>query len=118
MRPLIIFLVLFISFPISCAKFVQVPNPTTLIVRSNVFSGDGTATAAVLGIYSNMMQNIGMASVNTSLFAGLSADELTSYSSDPGLGQFYANTLTASNPDLTGYWGNAYQYIYGANAVL
>jgi len=102
----------------SCSKFVKVPDPTTQIVRSAVFSDDATATAAILGIYSSMMQDYTMASVYTSLFAGLSADELTGYSNDPNLGQFYDNAIIPSNPYISGYWGNLYQYIYGANSVL
>jgi hypothetical protein len=102
----------------SCTKFVKVPEPSTQIVRSTVFSDDETATAAALGIYSSMMQTFSMASVNTSLYAGLSADELTAYTNDPALGQFYGNALIPSNPNLAGYWGNSYQYIYGANAIL
>jgi hypothetical protein len=65
-----------------------------------------------------MMETFGMASIYTSLYAGLSADELTAHTSDPNLGQFYGNNLISSNPNLSGYWGNAYQYIYGANAIL
>ncbi len=116
---LIYFILIFIFFiSTSCNKFIEVPNPTTQIDRSTVFSSDATATSAVLGIYSSMMQQYTMASVNSSLFPGLSADEFTAYSGDQDLEQFYSNTINASNDYLNGYWGNAYQYIYGANSIL
>jgi hypothetical protein len=102
----------------SCTKFVKVPDPPTQIVRSTVFTDDATATSAMLGIYSIMMQEATMASLNTGLFSGLSSDEITSYSTDPNLDQFYTNSLIPSNVNLSGYWSNAFQYIYGANAIL
>jgi starch-binding outer membrane protein, SusD/RagB family len=101
-----------------CRKFVEVPSPTTEIVAQTVFSNDATATSAILGIYSSMQQDVGMASVNTSLFAGLSADEMIFYANDANLGQIYSNSLLATNTDISAYWGNAYQYIFGANALL
>jgi hypothetical protein len=114
----IFFFILILFFLESCTKFVKVPDPPTQIDRSDVFSNDESATSAVFGIYSSMMEDLGMASANTSIYSGLSADELTFYSSDAGLGQFYSNAIIPSNPDLTTYWGNAYQYIYGANSVI
>src|SRR5712671_6263028 len=65
-----------------------------------------------------MMQSSTMASINSGLYPGLSADELTSYSTDPNFDQFYTNNLLPSNANLTGYWSDSYQYIYGANSII
>ena len=102
----------------SCKKFVEIPPPDTGLVNATVFSSDATATSAILGIYSNMMQNHGLASINTSLYGGLSADELLDYSDDAAQREFYLNAINSSNVNNTGLWNNAYQYIYAANAIL
>jgi starch-binding outer membrane protein, SusD/RagB family len=65
-----------------------------------------------------MMQTSTMASVNSGLYTGLSADEMISYSSDPMLDQFYSNSLIPSNSSVTGYWRDAYLFIYGSNAII
>ncbi|HEY4196239.1 MAG TPA: hypothetical protein VGM63_11930, partial [Mucilaginibacter sp.] len=41
-------------FSFSCKKFVEVPPPKNLLVNSNVFNSDASATSAISGIYSNM----------------------------------------------------------------
>jgi len=102
----------------SCKKFVEIPPPTDQLVTSTVFSSDATATDAVLGIYISMMQDKLFASVNTTLYTGLSSDELTDYSNDAGQKEFYTNSINPSNSDNAGLWSNAYQYIYAANAVI
>src|SRR6266404_6867224 len=102
----------------SCKKFVEIPPPDTGLVNTTVFNSDATATSSLLGIYSNMMQNHGFASINTSLYAGLSADELDDYSDDAAQREFYLNSINPSNVNNTNFWSNAYQYIYAANAIL
>jgi len=117
MRSLFLFILLLYFFA-SCTKFVKVPNPPNQIVRSDVFSSEATATSAVLGIYSSMAGDITMASVSTSLLPGLSSDELTAYAGSGSLEEFYTNSINPSNSSLSQYWGNAYQYIYGANSII
>jgi starch-binding outer membrane protein, SusD/RagB family len=101
-----------------CEKFVTVPPPKTQLINSTVFSSDETANAAIAGIYSEMMSTEDFPSLYITLYGGLSADEFTNYSSNPFQGQFFANAINPSNTNLSSLWGNAYQYIYAANAVL
>jgi hypothetical protein len=102
----------------SCNKLVSVQAPNTVLVSSTVYSNPATATAALLGIYSKMMEDLHFPSINTTLYAGLAADELLNYSSTPALAEFYQNALTTTNPDINAYWSDAYQYIYDANSVI
>lgn len=104
----------------SCKKFVEIPPPSYQIGSDQVFANDGTATAAVVGIYSQMMetQNQFSASLVT-LYTGLYADELTYYSpSDRD--EFMASQLSqSSHPNLSaGFWAPAYKYIYAANVCI
>jgi hypothetical protein len=105
---------------VSCKKFVQVSPPAGQSTTDQVFSGDATATAAMNGVYSQMMgDNYGLADAGVTLYAGLSADELYNTSPNPPVDQFAQNTLTANNPLLlNNFWGDAYNYLYQANAIL
>jgi hypothetical protein len=112
------FVLCFLIFENSCTKFITVGPPKTELVSATVFSSDAAANAAVVGIYSQMMASQDFASLNITLYGAISADEFIDYSSDPFRRQFYYNGLTASNTDVTGFWGDAFQYIHAANAVI
>lgn len=113
----IYFLFYFFSTP-GCKKFVEIPSPTTQLVSENVFSSDATATAAINGLYSNCMNAPSFASLNVSLYGGLSADEFTNYSSASEQVQIFTNSLSSFNSNISAFWGQAYQSIYMANAIL
>jgi hypothetical protein len=104
----------------SCRKFVQVSPPAGQSTTAQVFSSDATATAAMNGVYSQMMgTNYGFADAAVTLYAGLSADELYNTSSNPPVDQFTQNILTAGNAILqSNFWGDAYSYLYQVNAIL
>ncbi len=103
----------------SCTRFVAVPAPSNQLITSTVFTNDATANAAVLGIYSNMMTAyLGIFGGSVTLYSGLSADEFENYSFTGDQQQFAANSLKAENGELKIMWGQAYQYIYAANAIL
>jgi hypothetical protein len=113
-----IILILFIS----CKKFVEVGFPRTSLSSSAVFASDATATAAISGIYNQMSgtQSLATGFNSLSYVAGLSADELVNYQTgNLTYQQFFENSLTPSNSTLTSnIWGEPYQYIYKANAIL
>ncbi len=101
-------------FVLGCKKFVQVPAPTTQIVTASVFSNDATATSAETAIYTAMESN--EESYFSALNNGLLADELQTYSVTPPLIEFYTNAMLPK--DIINPWGNGYNYIYLANAVI
>jgi tetratricopeptide (TPR) repeat protein len=106
----------------ACRKFIEVPLPGTETFPRDVYSGDLTATAAVVGIYGDMIKNNGLASGGTqsiTFLCGLSADELQNYATGTAQRQFYENAINANNPSVeSAIWDPAYHYIYRANAVL
>jgi hypothetical protein len=105
-----------------CNKLVQVPNPISSVTSNQVFSSDATATAAMLGIYSNMIRNPTFSSYKMTYYAGESADELRDATQgNEGVDLFLSNTLTAigsSNALLADIWQPAYFDIYSANAII
>jgi hypothetical protein len=108
-------------FPISCKKFLEINPPKTQISGLFVFESDVTAESALMGIYSQMMTNPGFASgaiASITYLSGLSADEFKNYASDIS-NEFYTNSILPSDSYLTvNIWGEIYQYIYSANAVI
>ena len=64
----------------ACNKLVQVPAPSTTIADNAVYTSDANAIAVLTGIYEKMSGSSLFAPgdiPSLSLFAGLSADELT-----------------------------------------
>ncbi len=103
---------------LSCKKFLEVGSPKDKISPGQVFENDQIATSAITGIYSKMATS-GFASGDNrsvTVLAGLSADELRSYTSS--LDGFYQNQIATSSSQISGIWTDAYASIYAANAVL
>lgn len=104
----------------SCKKFVSVPPPIDQIVNPIPFNDDETATATVIGVYSEMMRSPNLFTNNsTTLYAGMSADELVYYSPS-SREEFEKNEITQANHNnLTlFFWQPAYKFIYAANLCL
>lgn len=117
-----IILVFFITISISsCKKFVEVDPPIDMLNTELVFNSDQTATAAVLGLYSNMMLSSPIiTSGAVTFYAGLSADEIYNTNiNSPLLSEFTDNALSADNTTLlSDFWLRAYSFIYHANACI
>jgi hypothetical protein len=98
-----------------CKKFVEIGPPANELVTASVFDNSTAATAAQTVIYSMMNQNDESYLMSQTL--GMLSDELTNYSSDAILIQYYQNAMM--NTGITyGPWTNAYSYIYKSNAVI
>lgn len=115
---------LIIIVQISCKKLVDIPPPPASIAESNVYTNDATAIAVLTGIYTGM-NSAGPFTGNRSitLFAGLSADELTLRSGLNTIPQifYYKNTLSATAPNaISGseQWNPLYNHIYKCNAAI
>jgi starch-binding outer membrane protein, SusD/RagB family len=105
----------------SCRRWVEIDMPIDKITAAKTFSSNETATAAVLGLYSQMMPTLPFFSCGgTSIYAGLSSDELllTSTTSTEET-EFQQNKLSASNGTISlNFWQRAYKLIYQANACI
>ena len=104
----------------SCEDFVDIDAPVNEVVSETVYTSDGTATAAIRGIYIEMMTGSfasGNPSSITSL-TGLSSDDLLNFSSSADRIDFNTNALTANNSFINNLWSEAYNLIYYTNSVL
>lgn len=104
---------------------MDVVPPNNVIVAENVYNSDVTAIAVLNGLYTLISRNnyppySSSATIPTiSLWAGLSADELTLWSSSTSATQiaYYRNSLSASTAGFE-FWQNTYPYIYTCNAAI
>jgi hypothetical protein len=104
----------------SCKKFVQVPPPLNQVVSTTVFTADATASSALTGIYSEMMSNFNQfCTGNTTLYAGMSADEL-SYRFTGYQQEFEKNEITQASHGIMAiyFWNSPYKFIYAANLCM
>jgi len=105
----------------TCKKLVEIDGPFTSTNSSNVYTSDATAAAVLTGIYAKM-SNQDVANYNNditgiSIFAALSADELTLFNvNDITYSPFYINDI----PTTTGiaFWNRIYSYIFIANSAI
>lgn len=102
-----------------CKKLIEIPPPVSTITTEQVFASPAEATAAMAGIYSELISgNASFASYSTTVFCGMSADELTVVNTTEGP-QFAKNNLFSGNL-IVGYnfWQSLYANIYRANAII
>jgi hypothetical protein len=103
----------------SCKKdFLEVDPPINRLVSESVFENDDSATSAVAGIYSTMMQIQAFLSSNSAWFAGLCSDELNVPSNSASQLPYLRNEIPVDNADMASMWTQAYQYIYYANSAI
>ena len=105
----------------SCKKFVDIGSPTNTVTTATVFIDSASASSAVLGIYSKMMDNTLLplpkfASGLTTIYGGQSADEIIAYNT--GDLTFYQNTLVQENGSLKLFWQDAYSLVYLSNICI
>ncbi len=105
-------LTVIICFLTSCDDFVDVDLPTDRLTKDAVFEDATTATAALGSIYAQIRTGF---VYNMSEQMGLYADELDNVNS---LTPIYTHNVTALNSTVSGWWSDAYNGIYAANAVI
>jgi hypothetical protein len=79
-----------------------------------VFANDGTATAAMTSIYSQM--NLNSESFMMAESNGLLSDELVTYLLGSTYNQLYTNSMNAATP--FGCWIDAYNYIFQLQTII
>jgi hypothetical protein len=117
-KHIVILLAAVLTVCISCRKFVEVDPPKTEVVLSEAFKEDGSATSAVLGIYINMLSDNNLINSGTTIYSGLSADELQAFSNDPVQLQFQQNKLLPTNATITSMWSAAYTNLVLINTCI
>lgn len=103
-----------------CKKFVSIPSPQTQLETSALFENNQAAVAAVVGLYSQMMQNsLSVTNGAATLYPALSADELYNTAVNTDYDAFRSNEIQyASSLGLTRLWTFGFRNIYHINAVL
>lgn len=107
----------------SCKKFVNVNAPVTSVTSADVYNSNATAIAALTGIYtqlSGVQAGYSNQIPSFSMWAGLSADELTLWSGEGAGVQFdyFTNQLSATTTNGTEFWTSTYPSIFICNAAI
>lgn len=107
----------------SCRKMIKVDAPYTTTNAGNVFKEDGNAISSLTGIYTQMSSSAPFTGNNSiSMFAGLSADELTLFSgvTTANFNAYYNNALIANEAQNYGseFWSQLYGLVYICNAAI
>jgi starch-binding outer membrane protein, SusD/RagB family len=105
----------------SCQDFLDIDPPVSEAVRETVFADDQSATAAIVGIYSAMVDgnSFSFANFYTGYYGALSADEMKLLGAgNPQASQFENNALTSANPDVLSFWESGYRFIWYANSAI
>ncbi|EHQ24514.1 RagB/SusD family nutrient uptake outer membrane protein [Mucilaginibacter paludis] len=114
----ILSVILLVSFAFaSCEKFVATDIAPTLVVVDDIYKTDGSATAAVLAMYSysNTTALLGY----SSYLGGLDADELQYTGSTATLLEFAASNVSSANSTSESYlWTYPYYIIGQANLAI
>src|SRR5579859_6523965 len=99
-----------------CRKLLAAPAPSDNIDASSIYSTDAGAQSAMMGFYNSAMDNTqGLLNGSISLYAALSADELSCVNPFLPEDSFYINRLTASNTLSANLFSSAYTLLYGLN---
>ena len=113
------FLVAIVFFALtSCSDFIDVGIPKNQLVAEMVFTTDQTANAAMIGIYSRMMDSPALVSMMLTVAGGVSSDELVNYNTLGSERELFENEITPTNTFNLMMWQSAYEYIYQANMVI
>jgi starch-binding outer membrane protein, SusD/RagB family len=116
--PLILFILAVVL--LSCKKFVTIDPPKDQLTETAIFSSDEDATAAVRGMYSEIVSsfnNIGNGALT--LYPALSADELSTTSTNATYDPFVTNSLLPTDSRVYGaFWVRGFFHIYQANAII
>jgi len=119
--PFKVFSLLFILIAFySCKKLVDIDPSANLINSETVFISDGTAIAAINGVYAQMRQlNNSMTNGGLSLFTGLSGDEIYNTSASLIYDPFFKDSIPPENVTINrNFWTEAYSNIYKVNAII
>lgn len=103
----------------SCKKFVEIPGPENQVIAGQVFVTDSKATSAVTGIYGFMINGApAYSNFLTTVFAGISSDELSRFNPSLIFQEFMNNKITPANAQVRNLWTGLYKQVYYANACI
>ena len=108
-----------LSLIIGCNKLLDAGEPDNKVVTPQVYKSDSLAQAAVIGVYTRMMERFGPHNGYMTRFPGLSCDELFPSSTPLTQDQpFLINALPSNNNIIWQIWTLTYAYIYQCNDLV
>ncbi len=110
----------------SCKNLVSIPEPTGSVTTKKVFSTDAQANSAMAGVYTRMINKTyegttgtqGFAAGMSTIFGGMSGNELITSSTATSYYSYNTNKLFANDGSVAMIWVTAYDAVYGCNAIL
>lgn len=110
----------------SCKDLVSIPEPVGSVTTKKVFATDAQATSAMAGVYTRMINKtpegasgmLGFATGMSTIFGGMSGNELLTTHTSSSYYHFNTNRLLADNTESAKIWTSAYDAVYGCNAVI
>jgi len=103
----------------SCEKYVDVGLPKDQVLNQLAFDDDKTATASVVGLYSQMNGlNYYFANILMNFCTAMSADEFFYGANYADFTEFSDNNPSTTNSFVRTLWTQPYSYIYHANACI
>jgi hypothetical protein len=113
------FIILYFSCFLSCKKFVSIDPPKNQAERAIVFENESAATSATVGLYSQLMQtSLSLASAGTTIYPGLSADEIYNTAPSTDYDAYRSNEVPENSSSIARLWHTGYRNIYHANSVI
>jgi hypothetical protein len=104
----------------SCKKFVDIDPPITKVETETIFENESSAMSAVAGLYSKMLSsNLNMISGGTTIYTGLSSDEILNTVPSAVPDAFRTNSLLPTTGSYAlSFWTTPYNLIFHANSIL
>ncbi len=104
----------------SCKKWIELEPSPVQIENEIVFADDQSATAASIGLYSQMTQgSLIITNGGLSVYASLSADEIYNTASNTITDPFLNNNLLATNATVNAnFWRSTYMNLYQTNSII
>jgi len=103
----------------SCKKFVTIDNAPNSLSPADTYAADGTATSAVVGMYSYYASTYSIQYYTWT--AGMLGDDIQYryYSSTPAMAEYQNGNLTTTNSNVRNYnWYYPYYVVAQANGVI
>lgn len=110
----LIVIVLFLTN--GCKDFVQIEVPPNQLSSANAFKEEGSAKAAIIGIYANLAT--GSLSANLQLAMDYYSGDLLLNGSNDSYSQFVNHDIQVDNSFVSSFWSSLYQYIHYANSSI
>ena len=103
---------------LSCKKLIEIQRPVNELIAADVFKDSSSAISALLNIYSQFGNSGGSIEGYYVPYLSLYADELFPINGNPGINEYYNNSIKSDNTTNSAAWSRLYFVVYECNALL